>query len=374
MDMLDSENIFTDEELDKILGGISADDQPGEDQENETNEETQEDEPVVEDFDDEFSDHDPKSVGNGTEPPAPQSGSPTPTNLFHSIAAALREEGVFPDTDDDTVDSVTDAASFRKLVEDQIAAGLSDVQRRINEALQYGVQPNEIQEYEGALHYLNNITEDALASRSEEGETLRKKLIYQDLMNRGYSHEKALKEIKKSLDAGTDIDDAKDAYTANKQFFQGRYQALIDQAKQQRQQAEQQYNSRAEKFRKSLMEDKTVFGNVDIDEGTRRRVYDVLTKPTKRGEDGRYHTELQWAQASNSDDFSRNVGLLYVLTNGFKDVEKLISPQVKKRTSRGLAELERVINDTQRNNDGSLRLMNGVNTDQESFFDDIVDM
>lgn len=368
MDVLDADNIFTDEEIGKILGDISADD-TGEDK---VNEEVQEDdEPVVEELEDEFSDT-PESVGNDKEPPArPEHGSPTPQtqNLFHSIAAALREEGVFPDLDDDTLKGVNDAGSFRDLINRQIEAGLTEQQKRISNALSNGVQPDEVQQYEGALAFLDQVTEEALTANNSDGEELRKRIIYQDLINRGYSNEKAIKEIKKSLDAGTDIDDARDALQGNREYFQSRYNALLDNAKAQRQQAEEAYNQRAERFKKSLMEDNKVFGSVDIDKDTRRRVLDVLTKPTKRDDSGKYYTELQWAQKEDADQFSRNVGLLYVLTDGFKNVDKLIGQQVKQRTRQGLAELERVINDTQRNPDGSLNLLTGVSTDSNSFFD-----
>lgn len=368
MDVLDADNIFTDEEIGKILGDISADN-TGEDK---VNEEVQEDdEPVVEELEDEFSDT-PESVGNDKEPPArPEHGSPTPQNqnLFHSIAAALREEGVFPDLDDDTLKGVNDAGSFRDLINRQIEAGLTEQQKRISNALSNGVQPDEVQQYEGALAFLDQVTEEALTANNSDGEELRKRIIYQDLINRGYSNEKAIKEIKKSLDAGTDIDDARDALQGNREYFQSRYNALLDNAKAQRQQAEEAYNQRAERFKKSLMEDNKVFGSVDIDKDTRRRVLDVLTKPTKRDDSGKYYTELQWAQKEDADQFSRNVGLLYVLTDGFKNVDKLIGQQVKQRTRQGLAELERVINDTQRNPDGSLNLLTGVSTDSNSFFD-----
>jgi hypothetical protein len=42
-------------------------------------------------------------------------------------------------------------------------------------------------------------------------ENFRKSLIFQDLINRGYSQQKAEKEVQKSINAGTDIDDAIDA-------------------------------------------------------------------------------------------------------------------------------------------------------------------
>jgi hypothetical protein len=367
MDTLNSDIIFTDEEVGKILGNLDAETEESEDQVQEVQED---DEPVVENLEDEFSDYGSESVGNGNEPPAQQPGSPTPNNLFNSIAAALREEGVFPDLDDDTLSGVKDARSFRSLIDKQIEAGLDDRQRRISEALNNGVQPSEIQQYEGALAWLDQVSEEALTARNAQGEDLRRRIIYQDLLNRGYSEQKAQREIKKSLDAGTDIEDAKDAYAANREFFQGRYNALLNNAKQQRQQAEQYYNSRAEKFKKELLENKTVFGSVDVDNDTRRRVLDAVTKPTHKDEDGKYYTDIQWAQREDPDKFSRNIGLLYVLTDGFKNVEKLVNQEASRRTQKGLANLENVLNSTRRNPDGSLNLKQGVNTDENSYFDD----
>ena len=367
MDTLNSDIIFTDEEVGKILGDINADAEESEDQ---VQEEVQEEEPVVENLEDEFSEHGSESVGDGNEPPAQQPGSPTPNNLFKSIAEALREEGVFPDLDDDTLKGVTDARSFRSLIDRQIEAGLDDRQRRISEALSNGVQPTEIQQYEGALAWLDQVSEEALTARNEQGEDLRRRIIYQDLLNRGYSEQKAQREIKKSLDAGTDIEDAKDAFAANKEYFQGRYNQLLNDAKAQRQQAEQYYNSRAEQFKKDLLENKTVFGSVDVDNDTRRRVLDAVTKPTHKDESGRFYTDIQWAQREDPDKFSRNVGLLYVLTDGFKNVEKLVNQEAGRRTQKGLANLENVLNSTRRNPDGSLNLKQGVNIDSNSFFDD----
>jgi hypothetical protein len=360
---LNEDTIFTGDDLDQILGDIAAEPETPDEEEQETQEED-----VVEEQEDGQSDS-PESVGN-EEPPAQQPGSPTPQNLFKSIAAALREEGVFPDADDNEINSVQDARTFRDLINRQIQAGLTDQQRRISSALGLGVPPSDIKQYEGALAYLDNINEEMLTARSADGENLRKTIIAQDMINRGYSEDKIRREIKKSLDAGTDIDDAKEAFAANKQYFQSRYKAILDNAQEQRQRAEAAYAERARKFEKSLLEDKTVFGTVEVDDNTRRRVLEVLTKPTKRGDNGRYYTELQYEQSSDPDKFSRNVGLLYVLTNGFKDVDKLIGQEVNRRSAKGLSALERVINDTQRNPDGSLNLLSGVNTDKNSFFDD----
>ena len=178
MDTLDSDNIFTDEEVTRILGEIDSPEKESEETINDGDNEDQEEEVAEEEFLDEFSDREPsESVGSRT-PESEQQGSPA--NIFNSIASALREEGVFPDLDDATLNEVKDARSFRQLIDKQIASGLDERQRRIDDALSNGVQPSEIQQYEGALAYLNQITDEALTANSEQGEDLRKRIIYQE--------------------------------------------------------------------------------------------------------------------------------------------------------------------------------------------------
>ena len=82
----------------------------------------------------------------------------------------------------------------------------------LDEALGVGVEPSAIQQYERTLDYLDGISDDSISDESERGETLRKQLIYQDFINRGYNKERDIREVNKSFNAGSDIDDAKEAF------------------------------------------------------------------------------------------------------------------------------------------------------------------
>jgi hypothetical protein len=90
--------------------------------------------------------------------------------------------------------------------------------------LQVGVEPDEVRKYESTINYLQGITEDVIADETSKGETLRKQLIFQDFLNRGYSKERATREVKKSFDSGSDIEDAKEALASNLEYFQREYQ------------------------------------------------------------------------------------------------------------------------------------------------------
>ena len=98
----------------------------------------------------------------------------------------------------------------------------------IDEALNYGIEPTEIKKYENTLNYLNSVDDDSINDESDDGEKLRKNLIYQDFINRGYSKERATREVQKSFNSGTDIEDAMEALKSNKDFFNKKYKDFID--------------------------------------------------------------------------------------------------------------------------------------------------
>ena len=69
----------------------------------------------------------------------------------------------------------------------------------------------------------------------------------------------------------------------------------------------------------------------------------------------------------NRIDFLKNLGLLFTLTDGFKNLDGLVKGKVKREVKKSLKELEHVLNNTARSSDGNLRFVSGVEDDPESF-------
>ena len=295
-------------------------------------------------------------------------GSSPKNNFYSSIAKAFAEEGIFPDLDDESASKIKTPEEFRDLIEDRIKSELDERQKRVDEALNAGVEPSDIRKYENTISYLDSIKDETITSENEEGEKLRKQLIYQDFVNRGYSQERATREVKKSFDAGTDIEDAKEALKSNLEFFQGQYDNLIEEAKAEEEKEIKQRKEQAEKLKKSILEDKEVFGELSIDKKTRQKIFDNISKPVyKDPNTGQIFTALQKYEMENRTDFLKNVSLVFTLTDGFKNLDGLIKGKVKKEVKKGIRELENVLNNTARTSDGNLRFVSNVEDDPESF-------
>lgn len=363
------ENLFVEDGKTQDTPPVNGEPPKKEEEPSKDKEETTE----VVDVDNLFTDT-PESVGSGKEnteekeDTTPKGDGTSPKNFYSSIAKALKEEGIFPDLDDEGLSKVKDPEDFRDLIDQQIKAGLDERQKRIDEALNAGVEPTEIRRYENTMSFLDSIKEENISDEGDKGEKLRKDLIYQDFINRGYSKERAAREVQKSFNAGTDIDDAKEALKSNIDFFRDKYDELVNDAKSEAEQEERERKEQAENLKSSILNDKDVFGDLSVDESTRKKIYDNIAKPVyKDPETGEYFTAIQKYEMENRTDFLKNIGLLFTLTNGFKNLDGLVKGKVKKEVKKGLRELEHTLNNTARTSDGNLKFVSGVDEDPESF-------
>lgn len=372
MEELDLNNILSPEEMDNLFDEEGSETQgtpPDTKEEKKENKETTEVQVDAEDLFESESVGSGKEDKQGKEDTTPDgSGTSPKTNFYSSIASALKEDGIFQNLDNDKAKEIKDAESFAQAIRDEVSAQFDERQKRIDEALNAGIEPSEIQKYERTLNYLDSIKDENISDESEQGEQLRRQLIYNDFINRGYSKERAQREVKKSFDAGTDIEDAKESLKSNKEFFKNSYDSIVEEAKKAEEEEINERKKDAETLKKNILEEEKVFGELQIDKATRQKVFDNISKPVyKDPETGELFTALQKYEMDNRLDFLKNVGLIYTLTDGFKNLDGLIKGKVKKEVRKGLRELETTINNTARTTDGNLKFATGVDEDPESY-------
>ena len=359
------ENLFT--EYDDTNEGTGPDDNKPDETEQNTTEVNVDTETLFTDEPESVSSDEDSEDKEGTKSDKDKSDSPK-KNFYSSIAKALKEDGVFPDLDDESLKSIVNPEDFAAIVEKQIQQKLDDKQKRIDEALTVGVEPTEIKKYENSISYLKSITEDAIRNEAAEGEQLRKQLIFQDFINRGYSKERATREVQKSLNTGTDIEDAKEALQSNLDYFTEEYEDLINDAKEAQKAADAAKAAQMENLKTTILSADKTFTDIQINQATRQKIFDNIAKPVYTDEKtGEKLTAIQKYERDNRVDFLKNISMVFTLTDGFKNFDGLIKNKVRKELNKGIKELEHTINNTSRTTNGSLNFVSGASEDNESF-------
>lgn len=364
---LSFDNILTDEETASSLFEEQNDTSPDEGKEKDTNETTDVNPDTI------FSEDSQESVSGEDEDiqetedlNSKKNKSGSSPNFYSSLTTALKEDGVLPDLEDEDLAKVQSPEDFASIIEKQIEARLEGVQKRVKEALDYGVEPSEIKSYETTISYLDGLTDDTIEDETDAGINLRKSLIFQDFINRGFSEARAKRETEKSVNGGTDIEDAKEALISNRDYFKKSYKTLIDESKEEVERENKLQKQLTEEFRKKSLETEAPFEGVKLDKRVRQSIYDTATKAVAKSADGQMLTAIQKYEKENPIDFRYKLATIFTLTDGFKNLDGLVQGKVKKETSKSLRELEHTLRGNSTLGNGSLKLANGFGEDANS--------
>lgn len=293
------------------------------------------------------SEDDEENKGKDTDSTKGEGSSPN-SNFYYSIANALVEEGILVTLDKDSINNVNSPEDFAEIIEKEVHSRLDEKNKRISSALEADVEHSVIKQYEGVLNYLDSLNDSNITEESEKGEKLRQQLIYQDFINRGYSKERASREVKKSFDSGSDIEDAKEALASNKDYYAQQYDSLIKDAQKEVQEEKNRIKKEAEELKKSLLDDKEVFEGLTLEKTIRQKAYENIAKPVHKTEDGEYLTAIQKYELENPVDFRKKLSILFTMTDGFTNLDKLVKNKVKKEVKSSLRELENTLKGSNR--------------------------
>lgn len=295
------------------------------------------------------------------ETPKSEKDKGSSPKLTHSSAylKALKDDGVLPDLTDEFIQEATTPEKFAEAIEIQVKARMDDRQKRIDDALSVGVQVDDVKRYENAISYLESIEESAIEDESDEAATLRGQIIYQDYINKGFKPERAQKEVNKSFNAGTDLEDAKLALESNKEYYKEEYEELIEKNKLKVKQEKLERDKQVLEFKKRVLETEDPFG-IKVDKNTRQKILDNIVKPVYKDNDGKLLTPIQKYSKDNPNDSEYFFSLFYELTDGFKNIDKLVGQKVKQGTKSALRDLDKRLKNTPVNNDGSIDFNSGL--------------
>ena len=89
-----------------------------------------------------------------------------------------------------------------------------------------------------------------------------------------------------------------------------------------------------------------------------------IAKPIYKTEEGEYLTAIQKYETENPVEFRKKLGVIFTLTDGFKNLDMLVKGKVKKEVKNSLRNLEHTLR-TSSKQSGNLQFMGGG--DSESY-------
>lgn len=306
--------------------------------------------------------------GNGDESTATQDDSSP--NHISSIADALRDGGVFRTLTKEDIDSIVDESTFSNAIEREAQNRLDEQQKRIVEALDHNVPVDKIKYFENTIKVLNDITDESLRDESDGAENKRKNIIYQNYINKGIPHKEAAKLATLSVESDEGgMEEACEALEECREFFNKQYADTIKKAKDADAKREQEIKRRQESIKKSIMETSEFLNSLDVSDAMRKKIYDNVSKPVHKLEDGTPQTEIQKYISEHPEDFWTNVSALMTITDFFTNYDSLVNKPLKNAMKKSNDKLKNVLNTTKINDDGTLKYQRGVSVDDDSDFD-----
>tara|TARA_R110000822_G_scaffold191566_9_gene330310 strand:- start:560 stop:1699 length:1140 start_codon:yes stop_codon:yes gene_type:complete len=146
--------------------------------------------------------------------------------LYSNLAAEFKAKGVLPELDISTIKSLKD---LEDAIQTKIESGLTDRQKFIEDAQKSGAPITEVAEKVNTIEKLKQVTPEFI--KDERNINFRKTAIIQDFIQKGYDEERATSMAQRSVDSGTDIEDAEFALKALIASEESSLQGLIDTAK-----------------------------------------------------------------------------------------------------------------------------------------------
>ena len=278
-----------------------------------------------------------ESVADGEKGDEGASDTDSNPNLYSSVSSALVQDGVLStfDTEKNKIESAEDLiGAIKQEIENNEYSDLNDTQKEYLTALRTGVPMEEYKQAISMEEQLNSITDAHLTEDAD----LRKSIITQDFLNKGFSEARAAQQTQLSIDAGRDEEDAKLALADIQLKSREAIQAKMDSAAADQKAENDKIAADKASLKKTVFDATEYIEGMPINEEIKKAVYDSITKQV--GEvDGKGLNKVMAARAKDPVNFDAKLHYFYHITNGFKDFDKVKATQ----KSSAVSELDRFI-------------------------------
>lgn len=285
---------------------------------------------------------------------------------FPSLAKAFKEDGILSNLTEEELKKIKTGEDFSTAIENEVKHRLDEKNKRVSEALELGVAPTKIKQSEDVINYLESLTTEILEDETEKGVNIRSNLIVQDFLNKGFTQERAVKEAKKSIAAGTDLEDAMEALESNKEYYKKEYSDIINTAKQEAEEHKKRVQTIRTDIKNIILNEKEVFENLKLTDNIKKQAIESIQKPVFTDPEGNQYSAIQKYEKENPAEFMAKLGIIYTITDGFKNLEKITSMQKAKLKKSAISELESTLLNNSSLDNGNVSFANNLGSDNNT--------
>ena len=223
--------------------------------------------------------------------------------LYSNLAAEFKAKGVLPELED--VSKIRSMEDLNNAVKNHINSGLSERQKQIEQAQKTGAPVDEVVEKINTIDKLKEVTPEFL--KDESNLKFRYTAIVQDFISKGYGSERAEAMAQRSVDAGTDIEDADFAIKSIIKAEENSLQSILESAKNKE-------KDNLNKIKNYISTTPEVIPGIVLTVSQKDELYNQIT--TDVGDN-----ETAFIKAQKADPVGMRIKMeaLHYLTSGFKD-------------------------------------------------------
>jgi hypothetical protein len=238
--------------------------------------------------------------GDGSDSSSPQLNETE--QLYSNLAAEFKAKGVLPELD---VTSIKTMKDLEDAISKKIDSGLTERQKFIEDAQKSGAPITEVTEKVNTIDKLKGVTPEYI--KDEKNMAFRKTAILQDFIEKGYDSKRAEAMAQRSIDAGTDIEDAEFALASLIKAEEASLQGILTDAKNKEQDSLKDIKS-------YISTTPEVIPGISLTDSQKDELYTQITSDLGNKENA-------FMQAQKADPVGSRIKLeaLFYLTGGLKD-------------------------------------------------------
>ena len=275
---------------------------------------------------------------------------------YSDFLTYLKENSI-PEIEDEQIKNCKTADDLSEIIQSVVEKRLDDETKAIRDSQNAGVDYTELNTAKNNLDFLNVRKDEIISAEGEEADAMRKNLLLYYFNIKGYDKDVAEAEVADIFEDGKEIDKLKRFLPEMVRFNEAKIKDFNRRIEENLENQKKQQEEELGKFKKEILEEKTAFGDLDINAETKKKIFEYATKPAHKDPNNpkQFYTELDWQIKQNPFEWKKLMALVGVITDGGKNLNNIAKMMANKEVKK---EYKNIANSLKNGNfrNGSMKL------------------